>query len=150
MTTSVPDDISHLLTQWGEGDETALDKLIPLVYAELRRLAHHYMRGERACLTLQTSALVNEAYLRLIDYRKMRWQDRAHFFAVAAQLMRRILVEHARSRGAAKRGGETVQITLGEAAATKEARSLDLIALDRALSELAVIDERRSRIVELR
>lgn len=146
----MPEEISQLLIGWGEGDKAALDKLIPLVYAELRRLARHYMRGERACHTLQTSALVNEAYLRLVDYRKMRWQDRAHFFAVAAQLMRRILVEHARSRRAAKRGGETVQISLSGAAATKEQRTIDLIALDRALSELAVIDERRSRIVELR
>ena len=150
MTTPVPEEISQLLTHWSEGDKAALDKLIPLVYAELRRLAHHYMRGEQAGQILQTSALVNEAYLRLVDYRKMRWQDRAHFFAVAAQLMRRILVEHARKRRAAKRGGETVHISLSGAAATKKQRTIDLIALDRALSELAVMDERRSRIVELR
>src|SRR5919205_561930 len=118
--TPGPEEISQLLTHWSEGDQAALDKLIPLVYAELRRLAHHYMRGERAGQTLQTSALVNEAYLRLVDYRKMRWQDRAHFFAVAAQLMRRILVERARKRHAAKRGGEAVQITLSGAAAKEQ------------------------------
>ena len=151
MTSSMPGEISHLLTQWGEGDKAALDKLIPLVYAELRRLAHQYMRRERAHLTLQTSALVNEAYLRLVDYRKMSWQDRTHFLAVAAQLMRRILVEHARKRRAVKRGGETLQITLVDgAAAAKGQRPIDLIALDWALGELATIDERRSRIVELR
>jgi RNA polymerase sigma-70 factor, ECF subfamily len=150
MTTPVPEEISQLLVNWGEGDKAALDKLIPLVYGELRRLAQRYMRGERVCQTLQTSALVNEAYLRLVDYRKMRWQDRAHFLAVSAQLMRRILVERARKRGAAKRGGEAIQITLSRAATTGGQRTIDLIALDRALSELAVIDERRSRIVELR
>lgn len=150
MTTPVPEEISQLLTHWSKGDKAALDKLIPLVYAELRRLARHYIRGERADLTLQTSALVNEAYLRLVDYRKMRWQDRAHFFAIAAQLMRRILVEHARKRRAAKRGGGAVQISLSGAASAKEQRTVDLIALDRALGELADIDERRSRIVELR
>jgi RNA polymerase sigma factor (TIGR02999 family) len=150
MTTPVSEDISQLLAHWSDGNKAALDQLIPLVYAELRRLAHHYLRGERAGQTLQTSALVNEAYLRLVDYRNMRWQDRTHFFAVSAQLMRRILVEHARKRHAAKRGGDAIQVSLNDADAAQEQRSIDLMALDRALGELAALDERRSRIVELR
>jgi RNA polymerase sigma-70 factor (ECF subfamily) len=106
MSTSSPKEVSQLLVAWRGGDKKALDRLTPLVYGELRRLAKHYMRGERMGHTLQATALVNEAYMRLIDYRKMQWQNRAHFFAVAAQLMRRILVDHARSRNSAKRGGE--------------------------------------------
>lgn len=108
---SDPEEVSQLLREWSNGDQAALDKVIPIVYEELRRLAHHYMRKERAGHTLQTTALVNEAYMRLADYKKMRWQSRAHFFAVAAQVMRRILVEQARRRNFAKRGGGAQQIS---------------------------------------
>jgi RNA polymerase sigma factor (TIGR02999 family) len=140
--------VSALLAAWGAGDKAALDELIPIVHAQLRRLAHHYMMGERAGRILQTSALVNEVYVRLVDCNRMQWQDRAHFFAVAAQAMRRILVDYARARQAAKRGGEVVRIDVGNAAI--KPRPVDLIALDRALDELAASDERGSRIVELR
>ena len=149
MITPGPEEVSRLLAAWGAGDKAALDQMIPLVHAELRRLAHRYMRGERAGQILQTSALVNEAYLRLVDYRNMRWQDRAHFFAVAAQLMRRILVEHARTRLAAKRGGKAVQISIDNVGVAQP-RPVDLMTLDRALSELEQADERAGRIVELR
>ncbi|MCI0488825.1 MAG: sigma-70 family RNA polymerase sigma factor [Blastocatellia bacterium] len=143
-------DVTQLLQAWGNGDKEALDKLVPLVYEELRRRAHHYMKRERAGHSLQTSALVNEAYIRLVDYNRMRWQDRAHFFAVAAQLMRRILVDHARSRGYAKRGGEARKVSLDEAAEVSGRRMPEIIALDDALTGLTRIDERKGRIVELR
>src|SRR5262245_5922890 len=110
----IPNDVTRLLLDWGQGDGAALDRLVPLVYDELRRLARHFMRQERAGHTLQTTALVNEAYVRLIDQRSVRWQNRAHFFAIAAQLMRRILVDHARSRRYAKRGGDARQISFDE------------------------------------
>lgn len=142
--------ITQLLLEWREGDETALDRLIPLVYEELRRLAHHYMRRERPGHTLQTTALVNEVYLRLVDHRGMRWQNRAHFYAVAAQAMRRILVDHARSRNFLKRGGNVKMIRLEEAATVAQKQAADLVALDDALSELATIDPRKSEIVEMR
>ena len=142
--------ITQLLIEWREGDETALERLMPLVYNELRRLAHHYMRRERPDHMLQTSALVNEAYLKLVDHKGMRWQNRAHFYAVAAQAMRRILVDQARSRNYAKRGGGERTVELDEAATVAQKQRSDLIALDDALKDLAAIDPRKSQIVELR
>jgi RNA polymerase sigma-70 factor (ECF subfamily) len=150
MATLSQKDITGLLLDWGSGDKAALEKLIPLVYKELRRMAHQYMRRERAGNTLQTSALINEAYIRLIDYKRMRWQDRAHFFAVAAQAMRRILVERARSRRRDKRGGAAQKVSLDEAADLAVDRAADIIALDDALIELSVIAPRKGQIVELR
>ena len=144
------DDISQLLRAWSDGDQLALDELTPIVYAELRRLAHRYMRGERPDHDLQTSALVNEAYIRLVDYKRMQWQNRAHFFAVSAQVMRRLLVDHARARGAFKRGvGITIALDDSIDAPGDDA-SLDLIALDAALDKLAARDQRQARLVELR
>jgi RNA polymerase sigma-70 factor (ECF subfamily) len=142
--------ITQLLIEWRDGDETALNRLMPLVYEELRRLAHHYMRRERPGHTLQTTALVNEVYLRLVDHKGMQWQNRAHFYAVAAQAMRRILVDHARSRNYLKRGGNVKMIRLEEAATVVQKQAADLVALDDALSELAAIDPRKSQIVEMR
>jgi len=142
--------VTQLLVRWREGDQRALDELMPLVYDELRRLASHYMRGERPGHTLQTSALVNEAYLRLAGHEEMRWQDRAHFFAVAAQAMRRILVDHARRRGNRKRGGDAVRVALDEALVVSEGRAEEVVALDEALSRLAEVDSRKSQLVELR
>jgi RNA polymerase sigma factor (TIGR02999 family) len=142
--------VTQLLLDWSDGDQDALNKLIPLVYQELKRMARYYMRRERADHTLQTSALVNEAYIRLVDYKKMRWQDRAHFFAVAAQAMRRILVEHARGRTRAKRGGEVRKVSLDEAATLADGKAADMVALDDALNGLAEFDPRKSQIVELR
>jgi RNA polymerase sigma-70 factor (ECF subfamily) len=142
--------ITRLLNDWSNGDQAALDQLLPLVYEELRRLAHHYMRQERAGHTLQTTALVNEAYLRLADCEWMRWQDRAHFFAVSAQLMRRILVDHARTRRRLKRGGGATKVSLGASGVMSPQRSEELLALDEALTRLAAVDPRKSRVVELR
>lgn len=150
MTRLSQNDITGLLLDWGCGDKAALDKLIPLVYKELRRLAHQYMRRERAGHTLQTSALINEAYIRLVDYNRMRWQDRAHFYAVAAQAMRRILVERARSRSRHKRGGGAQQVSLDEAADVVADRAYGIIALDQALTELFAISPRKGQVVELR
>jgi len=150
MTTPSPPEVSQLLADWSNGDKAALDKLMPLVYDELRRLAHHYMNRERPGHTLQTTALVNEAYLRLVDQRHVRWQNRAHFFAIAAQMMRRILVDHARSHQYAKRGGHARQVSLDEAAVASQERAADLLALDEALTELAAIDPQQARTVELR
>jgi len=150
MRTHSPKEITRLLLAWGEGDEAALDELTPLVYEELHRLAHHYMSGERAGHTLQTTALVNEAYLRLIDWKNVQWQNRAHFFAVSAQLMRRILVDFARARGYDKRGGGVRAEALDEAALVTDEKGTDLVALDEALGALAELDERQARIVELR
>ena len=147
---SAPKEVSQLLIDWSAGNKAALDQLIPLVDAELRRLAHQYMRQERPGHTLQTTALVNEAYLRLIDQRHVNWQNRAHFFGIAAQLMRRILIDHARSRRYAKRGGDAVRVSLDEAATVSQDRAAELIALDEALQNLAAIDARRSQVVELR
>jgi RNA polymerase sigma-70 factor (ECF subfamily) len=140
---------SQLLRAWSNGDSTALDKLTPIVYNELRNLARRYMKRERAGGSLQTTALVNEAYLRLVDYKRMEWQNRAHFFAVSAQLMRRILVEHAR-RHNLKRGGGVHHFSLDEAVAVGAARAADLVALDDAMRELAQIDPRKAQVVELR
>jgi len=143
-------DVTQLLLAWSEGDHAALDRLVPLVYTELRRLAHHYMRGERPGHTLQTTALVNEAYLRLIDSSRVRWQNRAHFFAVSAQLMRRILVDAARARGSLKRGGGVSHLALDEALAVLPRAGADLVALDDALNALAAVDPRKGQVVELR
>ncbi len=142
-------DISALLRAWTGGDQIALDRLTPIVYDELRRLARHYMRGERAGHTLQSTALVNEAYLRLVDCERMHWQDRAHFFAVAAQMMRRILVDHARRRNL-KRGGAVAHISLEEAATVSGRPDQNLVALDDAMEAFAKIDPRKVRVVELR
>jgi RNA polymerase sigma factor (TIGR02999 family) len=144
-----PREITQLLLEWSNGDKTALDKLMPRVYEELRKMARHYMAAERPDHTLQSTALINEAYLRLIDHKEMRWQNRAHFFAVAAQAMRRVLVDHARSRDAAKRGGGAINASLEEAAEIP-AKTVELVALDAALNDLAAIDPRASQVVELR
>ncbi len=141
-------DISRLLHAWGNGDQGALAQLTPIVYAELRRLARRYMKGERPGHSLQTTALVNEAYMRLVDYNRMKWQDRAHFFAVSAQLMRRILVEHAR-RHNLKRGGGVEHISLDEAALVG-GRDRDMVALDDALNSLERFDPRKVQVVEMR
>jgi len=142
--------ITELLLAWNKGDDQALDRLMPLVQDELHRLAHRYIAGERPGHPLQTTALVNEAYLRLIDSSRVRWQDRAHFFAVSAQLMRRILVDVARARHKVKRGGGAIQVALDEAAVIAHEPSADLVALDEALKTLAAFDERKSKVVELR
>ena len=147
---SSPHEVSRLLVAWGDGDRAALDELLPLVHEELRRLAHRCMSRESPGHTLQTSALVNEAYLRLVDQKGVRWQNRAHFFGIAAQIMRRILVDHARSRGYRKRGGGARRVDLDEALAVSPQRAAEVVALDEALSRLAEFDPRQSRIVELR
>ncbi len=143
-------DVTELLVNWSNGDQQALQELTPLVYDELRRLAGRYLRRERPDHTLQSTDLVHEAYLRLIDQRSVRWQNRAHFFAIAAQLIRRILVDHARSRHALKRGAAPLRLTLDEALASSQGHDLDLVALDEALQNLARLDTQQSRIVELR
>lgn len=148
--SSSSQNVTQLLLDWRNGDGEALDRLMPLVYEELRRMANYYLRNERRDHTLQTSALVNEAYLRLVDHENIAWQNRAHFFGVAAQAMRRVLVDHARSRNYQKRGGEAQQVSLDEAANVAEEKATELIALDDALQELAKIDSRKSRVVELR
>jgi len=149
MTPS-PNEVTQLLLDWSNGNQAALDKLAPLVYEELHRLAHQHMKRERQDHTLQTSALVNEAYLRLINQRDVHWQNRAHFFSIASRLMRRILVDHARSHHYAKRGGGAVQVSLDEAALISQDRAAELIALDEALTSLAAIDERKCQVVEMR
>jgi RNA polymerase sigma-70 factor (ECF subfamily) len=142
-------DVSTLLRAWSDGDQRALAQLMPIVYDELRRLARHYMRRERAGHSLQTTALVNEAYMRLVDYRRMQWQDRAHFFAVSAQAMRRILVDHARRRNL-KRGAGAEHVVLDAAAVICPDRSHDFVSLDDALNVLAELAARKARVVELR
>jgi RNA polymerase sigma factor (TIGR02999 family) len=142
--------VTRLLVDWSHGDLDALEKLTPLVYQELRRLARRHLRVERSDHTLQSGALVHEAYLRLIDQRNVNWQNRAHFFGVAAQLIRRILIDYARNRRAAKRGAGACKLTLDDALDAPQARDLDVVALDDALETLAKIDPRQSRIVELR
>jgi RNA polymerase sigma factor (TIGR02999 family) len=149
MTPS-PQEVSRLLAAWGGGDRAALDELIPLVYDELRRLAHLYRGGESPGHSLQTSALVNEAYLRLADRANPRWQNRAHFLATCAQLMRQILVDHARRRRARKRGGGERQVPLDEGMIVSEERAADVVALDEALARLSELDPRQGRVVELR
>jgi RNA polymerase sigma factor (TIGR02999 family) len=145
-----PNDVTQLLVAWGNGDQTARDQLMPLVYAELHRLAHRHIKRERPGHTLQTSALVNEAFLRLVDQRDVQWQSRAHFFGIAAQMMRRILVDYARKRQFAKRGGKGLQMSLDVELIVTKQRSADVVSLDDALNELATIDERKSRVVELK
>ena len=142
--------VTELLVAWGNGDDSARDELMPLVYEELHRLAHRYMGRERIGHTLQTSGLVNEAYLRLIDQSQVHWQNRAHFFGIAAQMMRRILVDYARSRQYAKRGGGAQQVSLDEALIVSAERADEVVALDDALQDLAQFDQRKSQIVELR
>jgi RNA polymerase sigma factor (TIGR02999 family) len=142
--------ITHLLKEWSAGDQLALDRLTPLVYEELRQLATRYMRRERPGHTLQTTALIHEAYLRLIDANDVNWQSRAHFFAIAAKLMRRILVEHARRRDAHKRGGSVIRLPLDETLAVADETDVDLLAIDEALNRLAAVDPQQARVVELR
>ena len=149
-TASPPHEVTQLLIDWSSGNQAALDRLIPMVDRELHRLAHHYMRRENAGHTLQTTALVNEVYLKLIDQKNVHWKDRAHFFALSAQLMRRILVDHARNRQYAKRGGGAQRITFDEALVVSSERGADLVALDEALSKLTSIDPRKGKVVELR
>ena len=150
METPLPDGVTDLLRAWGDGDDRALDQLTPLVEAELRRLARGYMRRERRDHTLQATALVNEAFLRLTDARSVRWQDRAHFLGISARLMRRVLVDYARSRGYHKRGGGLQRVALDEGLVTSPEPAVDVVALDRALEALAAIDARKSRVIELR
>jgi RNA polymerase sigma factor (TIGR02999 family) len=143
-------DLTALLLEWREGDGAALERLLPVVYKELQRIARRCMTGEHRGHSLQATALVNEAYLRLVNVQRVNWQDRAHFFAVSARLMRRILVDHARARGYLKRGGGAVKVTFDEALTIPLGRERDVIALDDALDALAAFDERKSRVVELR
>jgi len=142
--------ITQLLIAWGNGNQAAMDNLAPLVHKELHRVAARHMAGERPGHILQTTALVNEAYLRLIDWKNVQWQNRAHFFGLAAQIMRRILVDHARTRNSAKRGGDALQVTLSEAAGVAMQRTTDMVALDDALKTLETLDPRQSKVVELR
>jgi len=143
-------EVTQMLVAWSNGDQDVRDELMSVVYQELHRLAHHYMKRESPGHTLQTSALVNEAFLRLIDQRNVQWRNRAHFFGIAAQMMRRILVDYARQRRYAKRGGDARQVTLNDDLIVTDQRSADIVALDEALIELANIDDRKSKVVELR
>jgi len=150
MSAPSTQQVTKLLQAWGQGQDAALDQLLPVVHQELRRLARRYMFGERPGHTLQTTALINEAYLRLVNSRQVNWQNRAHFFAISAQLMRRILVDSARARGDQKRGGEIPKVTLDEALIGPQEKGQDLVALDDALKVLSGVDPRKSRVVELR
>jgi RNA polymerase sigma factor (TIGR02999 family) len=150
MAAPQADEITHLLQAWSAGDDRALEKLTPLVYRELHRVAKRYMAREKPGHTLQTTALINEVYVRLVAFKEVSWQDRAHFFAVCAQLMRRILTDWARRRRYLKRGSEAQHISLDEALVASKAPSADLVALDDALKELAAVDPRKSQVVELR
>ena len=143
-------DVTHLLARWKDGDETALQQLVPIVHEELRRVAQRQMARERPGHMLQPTALVNEAYLRLVNLKQMQWQNRAHFFAMGARLMRRILVDFARSRGYQKRGGGAKQVSFTEALEVAECEATDVVALNDALEALADVDERKSQVVELR
>src|SRR5437763_11367894 len=143
-------DITALLVDWNNGDQAALDKLLPLVERELHRLAHSYMRRENRDHTLQTTALINETYLRLVDQNKVEWQNRAHFFGIAAQIMRRILLNYARDQNRLKRGGREIHVSLSEAMVMPAEKDRELIALNDALTRLEAIDERKSKVVELR
>ena len=148
--TASPNDVTQLLVDWRNGDTQALDRLMPLVYDELRRIASRYMKREREGHTLQTTALVNEAYLRMVGQHDVNWQNRAHFFAVAASVMRHLLVDHARARGRVRRGADPQQVSLDEAAVVSNQKGEELLALDEALTRLASIDSRKVKIVELR
>jgi len=150
MSLPAPYSVTQLLKAWTAGDEEALDKITPLVYEQLHQLAARYMAGEHSRHTLQTTALVNETYLRLVDCGQVNWQDRAHFFAVSAQLMRRILVDFARSRGYLKRGGAVARVSLEDAPSMCKQSDPDLVAVDDALKALAALDERKSKVVELK
>ena len=150
VTKSPAGEVSQLLKDWGDGNESALDRLIPLVYTELRRMAHHQMAKERIGHTLQTTALVNEVYLRLLGTADVAWADRAHFFALSAKLMRRILVDHARGRGRAKRGGQMRKLSLEETPAIPVGPDSNIVAVDDALKSLAAVDARKAKMVELR
>jgi len=150
MTIPSEKEVTRLLVAWSDGDQAALEQLTPLVYSELRRLARRHLGRERKGHTLQTTALVHEAYIRLIDQKEVRWQNRAHFFAIAAQMMRRILVDYARARNNAKRGGGAQMVSLDEALEVSDDRAADVIALDEALVALAALDQRKIRIIELR
>lgn len=143
-------EVTQLLIRWSSGDEAALAELTPIVYAELRRLAKRHMRTERQDHTLQTTALINEAYLRLVDQKSVEWKDRSHFFAVSAQIMRHILVDHARKRQSDKRGAGAQKLPLDDATLQSQRKARELIALDEALNDLATMDARQSRVVELR
>lgn len=150
MTDPQTHQVTELLLAWSNGDQSAFDKLMPLVDEELRRLAHRYMSRERAGHTLQTTALINEAFLQLVNRKNLQWQNRAHFFGLAAQVMRTILVDHARSHASVKRGGGTRNLELDEALVVSQQKAAEVVALDEALKQLALIDPRQSRIVELR
>lgn len=150
MPASPPGQVTELLRAWSDGDEGALEQLLPLVEAELRRLARAYMARERQGHTLQVTALVNEAFLRLTDARQLQWEDRAHFLGISARLMRRVLVDHARSRGYQKRGGGMQRVELDEAMVVAAETTVDVVALDRALDALAAVDVRKSRVIEMR
>jgi RNA polymerase sigma-70 factor, ECF subfamily len=150
VTAPSADGVTQLLLAWGDGDERAFEQLVPLVYAELRRLAQWHMGGERRGHTLQATALVNEAYLRLVDIRRVRWQSRVHFFAVSARLMRRILVDFARSRGYQKRGGTADRVTLDDALEISDEKSTAWVRLDESLVALEALDRRKSQVVEMR
>ena len=145
-----PENVTELLVDWGNGDKEALDRILPIVYDELRKQAARYLRRERAGHTLQTTALIHEAYIRLVDQRNVRWQNRAHFFGISAQLMRRILVDHARTKRRAKRGGSDIKVALDEGDLIATGPDVDVIAVDQALERLSKIDEQQSKIVELR
>ena len=145
-----PQDVTQLLVDWSNGDQSAADKLFPLVYGELKRMARRYLRKENPGHTLQTTALVNEAYLRLVDQKRVQWQNRTQFYGIAARMMRRILVDHARSHARLRRGGQALKISLDDIATLADERAAELIALDEALDELAKLDERRCQVVEMR
>jgi RNA polymerase sigma-70 factor, ECF subfamily len=150
MATPPPNEVTQLLNQWSHGDEAAPEKLMPLVYAELRKMAHRYMAGQNPGHTLQTTALIHEAYVRLVNQPEKQWQNRSHFFAVAAQAMRHILVDYARSKQAEKHGGGAQKFSLDEALTVSQERAAEMVALDDVLEELAKIDRRKSQVVELR
>jgi len=150
MAQASSGDVTALLQAWGEGDEAALQELVPLVHSQLRQAARRYMAQERPGHTLQTTALIHETYLRLVDVRRVKWQNRAHFLAICAQLMRRILIDYARSRGYQKRGGAVPHVNLEEAVVLTSQPDVNLVALDKALDRLAQVDARKSRVVELR
>lgn len=150
LLTPSTDNITELLAGYSRGDKQALDKLMPIVYDELRRQAARYLRREKAGHTLQTTALIHEAYVRLVDQRQVQWQNRAHFFGIAAQMMRRILVDHARSKQRTKRGGSDIRVSLNDLQVPTQSQDLDVVALDEALERLAAMDEQQARVVELR
>jgi RNA polymerase sigma factor (TIGR02999 family) len=150
MTTTAQTEVSQLLIAWAGGDRAALERLIPIVYQELRRLASNYLRKERSGHTLQTTALVHEAYIKLVNQKDVRWQNRAHFFAVAAQLMRQILVDYARRRVRAKRGGHATRLSMNESMSVSKEKALDYLVMDEALATLSEFDPTKSRIVELK